>query len=397
MTKLINAVVAGSVLALCAGCGSDDPAASTETPRYAVSGVVFGDDDTSMTYVSLLPSLDDVEIDYKQSTEFPGRASIATTGGWLFVGGGEEQTIRRYKPLAGGKLEADGALGFGNYELDSIYIDAWGNTFVDEHKAYLQNSVTGPIVWDPTDLRIIKQIETPELERDEALSIDGSPGVVRGNRLYRTFFWKNWEEYETLPEQYLAVFDLEQDTLAELVPESRCPSLNNQVSEDEQGNLYFSNWVYNVTETLGRGAPKSCALRLSKGSDAFDADWQLTFSDVTDGREAAALNYLGENKGFITTFYSENVEIDDSTDLNDLAQSPNWRLWGVDLDEQTASPLEGLDWLAGGYATQKVDDRTFVLVPSNEYDKTTVYEITLDGKVEQRFEVLGFAYQLLKL
>lgn len=380
-----------------AGCSSSDNTDSgTPGARFAISGVIFGDD-TESTYISLLPSLDVTDVDYTKALEVPGRASIASYNGWLFVSGGESATITRYSIGENGTFSKDSVLSFANYGFDPFYIDDWGNTFVSATKAYLTNSSSLTVVWDPSAMTITRDIETPELDREAPLTIDGSPAVVRGNRLYRTFFWKDWDEYQTLPEQYLGVFDTDNDVLLDLVPESRCPGLNNRVSQDEAGNLYFSNWVYNVTETLGTGAPKSCALRLSPGADRFDANWQLTFSDLTGGREGAAFNYLGNGKGFITVFYDENVTVDEETDLNELALSPNWRLWSVDLTSKTAAPLEGSEWLAGGYATVQQDDRTFVLVPSEDYDVTSAQEIMSSGRAEPRFDIRGFSYQLLKL
>jgi hypothetical protein len=58
--------------------------------------------------------------------------------------------------------------------------------------------------------------------------------------------------------------------------------------------MYFSNSVYSVTETLVRGAKRSCARRLN--DEAFDPDWRFAFSDAADGREAAALDYLGNGR-----------------------------------------------------------------------------------------------------
>ena len=390
--------VLGAALVLW-GCGADESSSKSERrldAHYALASVVFGDD-TDMTYISLVSSLDSPEIDLGAALEVSGRASVAAYGGWLFVGDGERPVITRYFIGPGGTFVEDGVLSFENQGLGDwgLYIDDWGNTFVSAHKAYLSNSSDATIVWDPTELAIVARIEQPELARDEPLTFDGSPGIVRGNRLYRTFFWKNWDEYETYAEQYLAVFDVEHDELIELVPETRCPGLNNNVSADEEGNIYFSNWVYNVTETLGRGAPKSCALRLNAGEDRFDEDWKLTFSELAEGREGAALSYVRDGHGVFAVFHHENVTIDGETDLQELALSDNWRLWSVDLERRVAAPLEGVDWLAGGYAVVHVDSRTFLMLPSADYASTRVQELSPDGRVSDRFEVPGDSYQIL--
>ena len=382
------------------GCGPDQNRGhdSAQAANYALASIVTNADEDT-TYVSLVSSLDAVEIDFRNALEIAGRASVTAYGGWLFVGGGESPTITRYSITAEGGFEKGPTVSFAGQDLGEfgVYIDDWGNTFISPHKAYLSNSSASTIIWDPTTMEIVGRIEQPELARAAPLTFDGSPGIVRGKRLYRTFFWKDWDEYETLPEQYLAVFDVEKDKLLELVPEARCPGMNNNLSADEDGNIYFSNWIYNVTETLGRGAPKSCALRLNIETERFDDDFRFVFSDHAGGREGAALNYLGDGKGVFAAFHDEDIEIDANTDLNELALSDNWRLWEATLDGQAAAPLSGIDKLAGGYAIVHVDGRTFLMVPTAEYASTTVHEIDAGGGVQKRFEVPGDSYQILKL
>ncbi|MET0795192.1 MAG: hypothetical protein ABW061_26980 [Polyangiaceae bacterium] len=393
----LSLLLAGPVALI--GCGASDTAPPPAVDaNYALASRVSNVDSDS-TYISLITSLDSVNVDLKNALEIPGAASVAAYGGWLFVGGGESPTITRYSITADGGFVPETTLSFANQDLGDfgVYIDDWGNTFINAHKAYLSNSSSSTIVWDPTEMVITGTIEQPELVRDAPLSFDGSPGVVSGNRLYRTFFWKDWDEYQTYPEQYLAVFDVEHDKLLEIVPEQRCPGMNNNLSSDEDGNIYFSNWVYNVTETLGRGAPKSCALRLDVAKERFDDDFQLTFSNLADGREGAALTYLKKDKAVFAAFYDENVTIDAKTDLNELALSANWRLWETDLKTKTAAPLPGVDWLAGGYAVVHVDGRTFLMVPGVDYAQTTVHELDAEGGASKAFEIPGDSYQILKL
>ena len=131
-----------------AGCSSSDSSApGTVGARFAVSGVVFGDD-TESTYVSLLPSLDVEDVDYAKALEVPGRASIAAYNGWLFVSGGESATITRYSIGDDGSFDQDGIVSFANYGFDPFYIDDWGNTFVSATKAYLTNSSSVTVVWN---------------------------------------------------------------------------------------------------------------------------------------------------------------------------------------------------------------------------------------------------------
>lgn len=96
-------------------------------------------------------------------------------------------------------------------------------------------------------------------------------------------------------------------------------------------------------------------------------------------------------------FYDENVTFDAQSDLSDLALSANWKLWETDLKTQAAAPLEGVDILAGGYSVVHVDDRTFLMVPGEDYARTTVHELDAEGGAHKAFEIPGDSYQIMKL
>jgi hypothetical protein len=401
----------GNPLGLCAalglllttGCSTGDGSGGTTGDNagtgslYAVVGAISNVDATT-TYVSLVSSLDVKEIDDSKAYEFPGTATVATTGGWLFVADGESPIVTRYSIGKDGTLQDDGKISFANYGLDTVSLDDWGNAFVSPTKAYLNNSTSGSqILWNPTSLEITGEVKSPDLVH-MGVSLDGSGAMIRGNRLYRTVFWKDWDAYSSSKEQYIATYDVEGDKRVSLTAEQRCPALNSRTEKDEDGNLYFSNWIYNVIETLQQGAPKSCALRMNAGSDALDPSWVLNYADLTEGREAAEFSYLADGKGLLLVFHDERVKIEPTSDPFDLALSTNWRLWSVDLKHKTAIPVEGIDWLAGGYSPVKLDGRSFVLAPlDSEYSKTNLYEITSYGHAELRFGVRGFSTQIVKV
>jgi hypothetical protein len=385
-----------AALALClaltvVACGSDDPP-GVGTPRFALSTNVYDGDQTT-TYITLLENLDDQTIDLAGSHEIAGSATIGARGGQLYVADGESPVVTRYA-IDKGALTKSGEVSFAG-RASFVSLDDWTNTFVSDQKAYMLDLVLGNyVVWDPSTMTLTADILTPELAR-LPLRLDGGTAAVRGDRMYRTFYWKDWDTYTSSTEQYLAVYDLTQDKLVEMVREERCPALSAHVERDEDDNLYFSNWVYNVTETLMKSAPASCALRLPAGSDRFD-DWTLPFPTMTENRQAAALAYTGGGKGLLNVFHHERATIGDGTDPRELALSSNWRLWRVDLAGRSAEPVPGLEFLAGGYTTVHADGRTFVMVPIDDYEATQVYEIT-DAGAELRFDVPGWSYQLIAL
>jgi hypothetical protein len=124
---------------------------------------------------------------------------------------------------------------------------------------------------------------------------------------------------------------------------------------------------------------------------------QLDFADeVTGGREAGMLRYLGNGKALLDVFHHERVEIDDDTDAQELANTANWRLWTVDLSDFSGGPLEAFDFKAGGYTDVQVDGRTFLMVPNGDYSETTAYEIA-DGEAIEGFKIQGSSYQMLRV
>jgi hypothetical protein len=295
-------------------------------------------------------------------------------------------------------LHEDGSLNFGNYGLPEYFsIDAWGAVFVNEEKAYIFNGSDGShVIWNPTTMEITGEIPGPDIV-EEGYNLE-SVAVVRGNRMYRIFTFLNYDTWEFLAEpQYLAVYDVEDDELLDLALETRCPQLYNRPFVDENDDIYFSGWVWTPGLTLTGDYPKSCALRVKAGEDSFDEAWQLNFADeVTDGREAGMLRYLGDGKALLDVFHHERVQIDDDTDAQELANTGNWRLWTIDLEDKSGGPMEAFDFKAGGYTDILVDGRTFLMVPNANYSETTAYEV-VDGEASKGFEIEGSSYQMVRV
>lgn len=380
------------------GCEAGDDAEQAAS-LFAVPTEVYGADfATSTSYVPLLPSLEVDEVSLDDAKEVNGRASVARVGEYLFIASSSEPVITRYTVAEDGSLAEDGRLNFMNYGVPAFFsIDAWGAVFVDEHKAYIFNGNDGShIIWDPTELTITGKVEGPDIVVT-GYNLE-SVAVVRGNRMYRIFTFLNYDSWEFLVEpQYLAVYDLEKDELIALTEEARCPQLYSRPFVDEQGDIYFSGWVWTPGLALTADYPAACALRIKDGADTFDEDWQLNFAaDVTDGREAGILRYLGDGKALLDVFYHERADIGEDTDAQELSNTPNWRLWEIDLSDRSGGPIEGLDFKAGGYQDTQVDGHTFLMVPNDGYSETTAYEV-VDGKAVQAFKIQGSSSFVLQV
>lgn len=414
-SKWLSAALLGAALLPITACSDDKETDSGQAGSAAVAGAggqpdagqgslfvvpteVYGADfATSTSYVPIVPSLDVSRISLDDSRELDGRASAGVAGGHLYLASSSAPVIRRFQVQENGSLKASGSLNFSHYGVPEFFsIDAWGAVWVDEERAYIFNGTDGShVAWNPSTMEITGSIDGPGLVQ-EGYNLE-SVAVVRGNRMYRIFTFLNYDSWEFLAEpQYLAVYDLDKNELLDVIEETRCPQLYNRPFVDEKGDIYFSGWVWTPGLALTGDYPASCALRIKDGEDTFDPDWQLSFADVTDGREGAMLRYLGDGQALLDVFHDERVEIDASTDPQEVVNTPNWRLWSFDLKTLQGGPIESLGFKAGGYTDVRVDDRTFLMVPNGDYSETTAYEI-VDGEAEPGFKIQGSSYHMLRL
>jgi hypothetical protein len=362
--------------------------------RYAMAVIVLGPNNSSTTYVSVFDSLDVKSIDLKHALEFPGQADIAAFDGRLYVSSGEEATITRYSIAADGSPVKDQTLSFAHLGLTSAPLRS--NTFINAHKAYLLAPNGQHAIWDPTAFGVTGVVDIPDMTRGESM-LDGSSGVLRGNRLYRTFYWEDWLTYTFSEEQYIATYNTDTDELISLEPELRCPNLGAAGQIDEAGTIYFSNWFYNVPGTLMKGAPASCVVRINSDTDAADPDWTLTFNELTAGHEGAQLSYLSKGKAVFSAVHEEDIAIEADTPPYEITGSPNWETWSVDLATRDAAPVKGIGRMTAQQNVFELNGRSFLVAPNDEYTESTAYEILADGTARVAFTAAGFSRGLIQI
>jgi hypothetical protein len=390
-------LVVCAALGLVACGGDDDDGGTLSDVFYPTSSVVFSDQG-QQTYVQMLPSIEAQTIDPSTSREFPGWADIWVHDGALLVADGEAPTIDRYRVEGDGTLTADGRISFADYGASTAAF--WGHLFVSPTKVYWFDTAGRTVViWDPTTMTITRSSPFPELADRGGLTLAGPTAdrssVVRGDRAYVPFYWADWTNYVLSEDSIVLVFDTTTDTLLDVISVP-CPELN-FVSVDDVGTIYFSNWGYSVMPTLLDGKARACAVRIPPGSDQLDAGWKLTFADVTEGREAATLRWIGGGKALVTVFHQERVELTPDADRYALTDSANWTLWSYDLATGAAAPFEGLGWHSAGLYGTRVDDKAILSVPSGDYASTATYTLAPDGTVAKLWESVGWQTRLFKV
>jgi hypothetical protein len=343
-------------------------------------------------YVYLSDSLDFDEVDLGRAREFPGYAFATAIGGHLLVSEGESPVINRFDIGADLSFGEGESLSFGNYGLAGGHAGLERHWLLDERTAYLTLEVTGRVIWDPTAFEITGERTDTQLEpKRDGLFLDATfnrpPQMLRGPVL-KPFYYRDEDWFEFGAHSPIAVYDPETHDETRLI-DAPCPGLE-VASQDEAGNTYFSPWTYSPTLSLFDLGPKPCVLRITPELEVDD--WGGELWDWTDGRPVYVFRYMRDGKALGTVLHTEEVEGDyDSGYDEELAieLDSHWRLWQFDLNAETAAPVGGMGYSAGGFSWAQFGDRTFVFVPSEDWGSSTVYEIDADGEAHARFTTPG--------
>lgn len=367
-----------------------DPAAPAAEPLFAVTSLVSSGDETS-SYVSLLSSLDGATIDYGQAREFAGQADFWAYDGSLFVTELDALTITRFS-VDSGELVETGRVSFQSYGITDFGF--WVSSFISSTKAYLLNGTSEIIIWNPSDMSITGTLPMPELASRGALNPVAAYAdratLLRGQYLYQPIYWADDTYFEFSPSSSIAVFDTQTDSLLEVI-EAPCPGLDFG-TQDEEGNLYFSPWVFAPSGAALLEQPATCVVKVAAGESTATA--MLDIASVTDGREGGELRYLGNGQALLAVFHPENSQ---EPDVQTVAFGANWRFWSYDLRSNQAALVEGIDWNAGAAYSAGSAERPLLLVPAGDYSATSLYDISEPAAPRHLLDTRGWSLRVFQL
>jgi hypothetical protein len=132
----------------------------------------------------------------------------------------------------------------------------------------------------------------------------------------------------------------------------------------------------------------------------LDAAWTPNLSEWTGGRPVHVLRYVGAGKALATVLPVDEVSGDFSAGYDEelaLELDSHWRLWQLDLSEETARPIDEIEAIGSGFSMAQIDGRTFVFVPNQDWTVTTVFELEADGHARERFSVPGILNNFTKV
>ncbi|WP_394824529.1 MxcI [Pendulispora albinea] len=364
-------------------------------PLYALASRTITTD-SGTTYINLFDSPDITSVDFKQAREFHGVVGAEALDGKLFVSSGDAPIVTRFGVTDDKVWKEDGSINFATY---ASKITLSSNAFGQSKKGYMALNVVDRLVWEPDTLTIrSQQIAGTDIVRDrDGLSVRASFDraiATRDNAVYWPYYWSDNTYYRIAPVSQIAVYDTDKDQLRTVI-DVPCPGVD-FVSKDDAGNLYFSNWAFaTLAPAFEAGAPKTCVVRVKAGETAIDPSFTFRFEEVTEGRQGIAFHYLGNQTALFAAFHRELVPA--STDPKKALQGNYWRFWSFDMKTQKAKIVDGIDYFSGGYRAERVDGRTFLLIPRADHASTVAYEMFPDGSVKRLYESPGWAYHFFRV
>jgi len=402
----------GALLSLCFvplfGCGEDDVQSVTEpnepdgggstdtAPLYAVETLVFGDQG-SFSYVHLLPSLetqDTVRLD--SAREFAQFAPADPVGGDIVVVDGDTPELTRFAisdQLAWGE---GGTLSFAQYSSTALDTPI----YVSPERAYTAFEAMNFAIWNPTELTLNGEILAPEgMPRTRGATSElsvarGYSHTLRGDTLFQPYYWADigFDLYSDVSQ--ISVIDTQANAVKGVL-DVPCPHLH-ITSQDEDGNVYFSNGQGSIAAAVKLASePKNCFVRINAGEEQVDPSSLVHFADLTEGREASNLFYVGNGLALFSVYHAERDRPD--IDIAGIQVSANYHLWTLDLESGQAQLMEGIDFGGGQFTSFRIDERVFVAIPAGDYSSTEVYEVLENGQAEKRFDTEGWAFKMFRV
>jgi hypothetical protein len=219
--------------------------------------------------------------------------------------------------------------------------------------------------------------------------------IARDGFLYQAYSWTDTEAYRMANTSVIVVVDTDTDDVVDII-EANCPDLN-VATQDQAGNIYFSNWVYSPVATIINGDAEACVVKLPKGQSAIDDDATFKFADVTGGHEGAALTMTASGKALVSIFFEGRQEYDPNEDIFDWIFGENWKTMQLDLETLETTEVEGIGWNGGGMYTNRVHGVDYLLMPIDSYQSTELYSLDDSGKAHLELTTKGWATRVLEL
>ncbi|WP_437742533.1 hypothetical protein WMF39_44515 [Sorangium sp. So ce1504] len=357
------------------------------------------DDTATNSYFHVLPSIEPgTEVDPSQALEIPGSARLfAFEGlGWFGIGEAEAPTISRYTLDGSNKLVKGDSISFQPFGVQSLWPT---NYLISSTKVYHPDRAGEQIVvWNPTTMEVEGTIPLPDTHREGYLALYGYGSVLRGKTLLISVGWFDWKTTDTiLPETGLIAIDTETDTVVRFDVDDRCGGITQPI-ETASGDAYFvSSALAGAAYHLERLESEPCALRILKDADAFDPDFHLLLSELSDGAIAGDPIPAGGDSLFLRVFEPELATIEEETKTSGVTSQPAWHWWRWDTATNEATAVGELAPSPANVSFFEVDGRVFTIDEGSGSTESTLIELTAEGGPKLGLKTPGYLHGLAKV
>jgi hypothetical protein len=383
--------------------GVAEPGDAERPPLYIVTTTVsVGDVDQG--YLVSLPSLEQgTTFDVADGIEVPD-STIASDieSGYLYVGSSADATVTRWELQDDDTLEPGPTLSLTSLGLSRAPV---GNElFYSPEKAYIPDDANQQlVVWNPRAMEIVRTIP---------LGVDAEGGLqpsmsvtVRQDRVIVVVSWQGSfdDDWSVFGDRVRIIsIDPESDTIVRSVDDSRCNYMF-WGSTSSDGSAYFSPLSYYapIRSMLGGGrGVDSCGLRIVPPDSDFDAAYEVSLSELVDGRPAGNLFIVDDDVAFIRVWQSELVTpvAPDKSNWQDVINESGFMWWRWPLGAAAASPIP--DQEPGASETPAlfaVDGRKFLPRIAADYSSTTLDELDPAGALVPAISGPGNIWGVVRL
>jgi hypothetical protein len=381
--------------------GEPGSAASIERPLYAMLSIVFDADGNSTSYVVLSDTADVTEVSLDTAREFGGRINIGAYDGGLFVASDEDLSITRYSITDGRQWSEGDRVSFQNQGLEGWQVRL--QSLVGGDAAYMPFDITGRLVWSPSRLEILgaRALSRARAGKDglEAYCSGWDFELKQGAPVFVCSYNDPVDYHDRGNDVDVVVYDAISHEETNVFSVG-CPGIGYS-SQDEAGNSYLANWDYWPTRALYGLARPACVRRLLPDG-TLDETWSPDLTEWTGGRHVMSWKYLRNGKAVGNVLYHEQIASDftgpvDPDVQSEIENGEHYRPWLFDLDTETARPIEGFADLLWALPVETVDGREFAMLPYDDYGRTEIYELGLDGTATRRLGVTGYVESWVRL
>lgn len=374
-----------------------EPGTSDTQPLYVVATRNDGGGSgRAKVQVATTSAIDvDQKLNLSGAYEAIGSNEIEAIGGKVYIVS-DSLLVKRLAPTTSGALAEDGELRFPSAEPTVAFVAK----MVSPTKAYLITDGSW-VAWNPSSMQVGKTISFPPSIgerggwRPNYVRPRAEGVVVRGNRLFHAVTWGSADGFQTAASSAIVVIDIDSDTVLRVfdVP---CPYTAVATMDDAQ-NVYFSSAPF-VAQAYGlyTSTPRSCAIKIPVGSEAFDPSWTLQMRQITGGKDASSLSYLGNDKLLLKMFTVRSF-VPDFPTIQDWAGADDWQYATYDLVSKKFEVLSQLGWTPRGLNSTRLDGRFFLHQADENEVSWTNLELLPSGTVKKGIRVDGTSVAIFRI